>query len=97
MICFDINLKNKNNKLKNSKSETLKDIEFKCNRLDHMLYVNKYKERALMNDVHANELRFGSKSSLGSGNKRKFDTMSVNNPTPVTLIGIQGGKKSKYC
>ena len=46
IIDLDKNLeKNKYNKLKNIKHETLADVNFKCNSLDHMIYENKYREK----------------------------------------------------
>jgi len=84
--------RNKTSKLKQSK---LTEDNFECNLLDRTLSEDKYKEKELKNDIHANELRFGSSSRFDKGNKRKFVEVSVNNPTPVTLAGIRGGKKNR--
>ena len=52
-------------------------------------------EKELKNDIHANELRFGSSSRFNKNRKWKLSETSVNNPTPVTLISIMAGKKNR--
>ncbi len=84
--------RNKTTKITQS-NET--NVNFECNLLDRTLSDDKYREKELKNDIHANELRFGSSSRFNEGNKRKFNDINVNNPTPVTLIGIRGGKKNR--
>ena len=73
----------------------LTDVNFECNKLDHTISYDKYKEKELKNDIHANELRFGSSSRFNENRKRKLCETSVNNPTPVTLISVKGGKKNR--
>ena len=82
------------NKLNDNNMNNLTEVNFECNKLDRTILEDKYKEKELKNDIHANELRFGSNSRFNLG-KRKFNDMNVNNPTPVTLIGIRGGKKNR--
>ena len=82
---------NSNNKHIND----LTDVNFECNKLDRTISDDKYKEKELKNDIHANELRFGSSSKFNENRKRKLCETSVNNPTPVTLISVKGGKKNR--
>ena len=84
-----------NNLGKNNINNMHVDVNFECNKLDRTISVDKYKEKELKNDIHANELRFGSSSRFNKNRKRKLSETSVNNPTPVTLISIMGGKKNR--
>ena len=83
------------NKLNNTNNiENLTEVNFECNKLHRTISEDKYKEKELKNDIHANELRFGS-SRFVKGKKRSYDDLTVKNPTPVTLVGIRGGKKNR--
>jgi len=93
MLNLGNNLGNNNSNKNNIRKST--DVNFECNRLDRTISDDKYREKELKNDIHANELRFGSSSRFNEQRKRKFDETSVNNPTPVTLINVRGGKKNR--
>ena len=85
------------NKLNDNNINNLTEVNFECNKLDRTISEDKYKEKELKNDIHANELRFGSSSRFNKNNKRKLDetSLTVNNATPVTLISIRGRKKNR--
>jgi hypothetical protein len=60
MLNLGNNLGNTNSNKNNIRKST--DVNFECNRLDRTISDDKYREKELKNDIHANELRFGSSS-----------------------------------